>query len=350
VSATDPAKPPRLRPGDRVAVVSPSWGGPALFPRVYEAGLRVLRADLGLEVVELPSTRADPALLDQQPERRARDINDAFADDAIEALFASIGGDDSVRILPHVDADLARAHPKIVMGYSDTTTLLAWLNTRGLVTFHGPSVMAGLAQTRRQPPEFLRHLKQVLFEPADHLEYRPYPAYSEGYPDWGDPASVGEVNSPRPNSEGWRVLQGAGAVEGRLFGGSLDVLEFLKGTAFWPPPSFWDGRLFFFETSEEKPSPDAVKRMLRNYGMQGVLDRVAGLIVGRPFGYSDAEKRALEAVLLKVVAGEFGRASLPVLANVDFGHTDPQLVLPLGIKARLDCDAGRFRLLEPAVL
>jgi muramoyltetrapeptide carboxypeptidase LdcA involved in peptidoglycan recycling len=343
-----PRKPPCLRPGDRVAVLSPSWGGPSVFPRIHELGVRVLRDDLGLDVVEMPSARAPAAFLDEHPEARAADVNAAFADPSIRAIVATIGGDDAVRILPFLDVDLALRQPKVLMGYSDTTALLAWLNVRGLVTFNGPTVMAGLAQAHALPPSFLDHVRRVLFEGPETCPYEPYPWWSEGYPDWADRATAGEVLAATPN-EPWRFLQGEGAVEGRLFGGCVEVLEFLKGTRFWPPLELWEGRILFLETSEEAPPPDVVKRMLRNYGSQGILDRLAGLLVGRPRGYSPAQKDALDEAVLKVVRRELGRTEMPIVTRMDFGHTDPQLILPLGVTARIDCEARRVGLVEAAV-
>jgi muramoyltetrapeptide carboxypeptidase LdcA involved in peptidoglycan recycling len=178
----------------------------------------------------------------------------------------------------------------------------------------------------------------------------PYAQFCEGYPDWGDPAQLGRVNTLQP-AEGARIVQGAGhgRVQGELFGGCLEVLDWLKGTAWWPrDPSFWDGKLVFVETSEEKPSIDAVKRSLRNYGVQGVFDRAAGLLFGRARDYSADEKRALETAIRQIVAEEFARPELAIVANLDFGHTDPQWVLPIGVNAEIDLAAGgRLRLVEP---
>lgn len=83
--------------------------------------------------------------------------------------------------------------------------------------------------------------------------------------------------------------------------------------------------------------------------MQGVFDRASALLVGRARDYSDAEKAELDETVVGVVAGEFGATSLPIVTNLDFGHTDPQWILPLGVRAEVDVDTRRFRLLEPAV-
>ena len=253
-----------------------------------------------------------------------------------------------MRILPNLDGDAVDAHPKVLMGYSDTTTLLTWAHHRGLVTFHGPSVMAGFSQVDALPPAFAEHVREVLFQANPTLEYRPFGQYSDGYPDWGSRENVGRVRPPKEDA-GWRRLQGENRVRGRLYGGNIEVLEFLKGTRYWPPPEFWHGKVLFLETSEEVPPPLAVQRWLRNYGLQGVFEEAAALLFGRARGYTDEQKRELDAILTSVVGEEFGQPNLPIMSNLDFGHTDPQFILPLGVEAEVDPGAKAFRLVEPAV-
>jgi muramoyltetrapeptide carboxypeptidase LdcA involved in peptidoglycan recycling len=345
MAITAAARPPRLAPGQAVAVVSPSWGGPDAFPHVYEHGLAVLRG-WGLSVVEYPSTRASAAQLRADPARRADDLNRAFADRDIAAVIASIGGDDSIRLLPLLDEGVIAANPKILLGYSDTTTLLALGRRLGLVTFHGPSVMAGISQLAAQPPAFGRHLRDMLFEPSGSYVYPAFGTFSQGYPSWRDPNAVGLVNQPMP-AGGWHVLQGSGRVIGELFGGCLEVLDWIRGTHAWPDRHEWAGRLLFFEPSEEKPSPIQVERILRSFGALGVFDGVVGIAVGRGRDQSADEAAAFERTIREVVADEFGRRDLPIVANLPFGHTDPQWVLPLGVRAELDVDGQTLRLVEP---
>ena len=337
-------KPERLRPGDIVAVVSPSWGGPCAFPGVYENGLKVLRG-WGLKIKEFPSARSGAAFLRENPRFRAEDINAAFFDPEVKAVIASIGGNDSVRILPFLDKQAISANPKILLGYSDTTTLHVFLNLLGVASFYGPSVMAGLSQAERLPAEFRNHVRKMLFEPETAYTYSSYKEYSEGYPDWGKEENIGKVNPPRING-GWRWLQGTGSVSGELFGGCLEVLEMMKATEFWPSREFWKGKIFFLETSEDKPPLWYVDQVLRNYGMLGVFENISGLIFSRPMLYSKEEKEKLHQILLRVLGKEFGRPELPIVANFDIGHTDPQFVLPLGVRAELDCSAKSVRLTE----
>jgi muramoyltetrapeptide carboxypeptidase LdcA involved in peptidoglycan recycling len=336
-------KPERLHIDDTVAIISPSWGGPSVFPHIYELGLGLLQR-WGLHVVEYPTARMAAAELAAKPELRAADFNRAFEDPKVKAIIASIGGDDSHRILPFLDAGLIAANPKILMGYSDTSTLHTFCQQFGLVTLHGPSIMAGFAQMAAMP-DYAAHVKAMLFRPTETHRYLPYAAYSDGYPDWRTEAKAGQVNEPRTH-EGWRLLQGQGAVEGRLFGGCLDVFAGLRGGAFWPSGDFWRDRILFIETSEEAPGPALVADMLREWGRDGIWERAAALLVGRAARYDDAAKLALDRMLVEIVAGECGRPDLPIVTNMDFGHTDPQFVLPQGIGARLDCTELSFSLTE----
>jgi muramoyltetrapeptide carboxypeptidase LdcA involved in peptidoglycan recycling len=116
--------PPKPKPGDRVAVVSPSFGAPGRYPHVYELGLRRLVDDFGLKPVEYPTTRA----IDADPADRARDLEAAFADPSITAVLATVGGDDEIRVVRHLDPAIFRGNPKPYFGYSDNTNLL---NTGG---------------------------------------------------------------------------------------------------------------------------------------------------------------------------------------------------------------------------
>ena len=339
-------RPARLRPGDTVAVVTTSWGGPQMFPAVHRAGVAALER-LGLVVREMAGTHRSASELRSDPRGRAADLNRAFADPTIAAIVATIGGDDSARILPYLDADVIAANPKVFMGYSDTVTQLMYVHQLGMITFHGPSVMAGFAQSASFPA-FDEHVRSLLFEPVATYDYRPSPQWVDSYADWNtsdDPTAVGEL---LPH-EGWRWLNGDRAVTGQLVGGCIEVLEFLKGSRYWPTEGWWNHRILFLETSEDVPSIDQVRYWLFNYGVQGVFDRLSGLIVGRPRGYSADRVRELDEMIHTVVVGEFGASDLVIVTGMDVGHTDPQWILPLGVTAELDPIELTFRLLEPAV-
>ncbi|MCZ8511859.1 LD-carboxypeptidase [Paenibacillus filicis] len=339
-------KPRRLKRGSTIAVLAPSGGLAHAFPDNYELGLRNLQDALGFHVVEMPTARMSSEELYRHPELRAKDINDGFADGRIDGMIVTIGGYESVRILPYLDTAAILKHPKFIMGYSDSTTFLTYLNLLGMVTFYGPSVMSGIAQLQHLPEEYLQHLESILFRDDYPYTCKPFSRWTNGYKDWSVRETLGECLPFSDNERGWRFLQGSGIAEGFLWGGCIEVLEFLKGTAYWPEPEFWDRRILFFETSEEKPTPRQVGYMLRNYGMQGIFRQVKGVLFGRAKDYSEEEKRELNRVILDVIHGEFGAGSLPVAVDVDFGHTDPKLILPIGGRVRLLPDDHAIILLE----
>jgi muramoyltetrapeptide carboxypeptidase LdcA involved in peptidoglycan recycling len=251
-----------------------------------------------------------------------------------------------VRILPFLDKNIIAKNPKILMGYSDTSTLHVFLNLLRITSFYGPSIMAGFSQMENLPESFKKHVHDILFEPKEIYEYKSYEQYCDGYLNWINKENLGKTK-PMKKNDGWRWLQGNTKVQGELFGGCIEVLEMMKATDFWPTQNFWKGKIFFLETSEEKPSINYVGHVLRNYGMLGVFDQISGFIFSRARDYSDEEKIKLEEKLVSVIAGEFGKPNLPIIANFDVGHTDPQLVLPLGIRAEIDCISKKIGLIEP---
>ncbi len=343
-------KPPLLHSGDRVAAVSLSWGGPGAYPLRYQAGVRQLEATFGLQVVPMPNALRDPAWLRANPRARADDLLQAFADPSIRGVFSTIGGDDSLRLLPYLDLDVLARSPKVFLGYSDTTITHLACFKAGLVSFYGPAIMAGFAENGGILPYLEQSIRKTLFsaEPPGVI-----PPNRDGWTvehlDWAAPENQSRKRKLNP-SDGWRYLQGQGAHRGRLVGGCIEVLDWLRGTAFWPPLDAWDGAILFLETSEEAPSPEAVARMLRCYAALGVLPRLAGLLFARPGGQVPPEQFAeYDRAILQVVTEEEGLAGLPVVAGMDFGHTDPFFTLPYGVQAEIDCQAQTFAILESGV-
>ena len=274
-------------------------------------------------------------------EARAADIHQLFRDPEVRLILAAIGGDHSCHLLPLLDFELIRDNPKLVMGYSDVTVLnvAIWQQT-GLVTCNGPALLTDFAEH----PAMLEYTKvwfeKVVRDPTPIGELTPAPAWTEETLSWER-----KLDLTRPRaltaSPGWSWVKG-GRGEGVLAGGCIESLQHLRGTRYWPE---WNDVILFFETSEEKPSPATVDGILMDYENMGVLRQLQGMIVGRPMRYSEAEKQELrEVVLERTRAYDF-----PIVCDVDFGHTAPQLTLPLGCRARLDALAKRLTVLESAV-
>lgn len=328
-------RPPRLRRGDTIAVASPSWGGPGELAHRFEAGLHQLRERWGLKVHELEHTRADPEWIAANPAARAEDLHAALRDESIAAIFTSIGGDDSIRVLPHLDLDLIRANPKALLGFSDTTCLhMAW-HRAGVVSYYGGAIMCGFAEHGGLLDYFAAGIDAALFDDATEHEW---PELTAGWTverlDWSDP---GNQDLPRKlqASTSRRWLQDGAPARGPLVPACLEVLDWLRGTPWMPS---LDGAILAIETSEEAPSPEHVVRMLRALGATGALDRVAAVLLGRPGGHELPVESHVDYddALTQVLATELGRVEIPLVANLDFGHTDPSWTLPVGTPCSVD--------------
>ncbi|MCX5205295.1 LD-carboxypeptidase [Streptomyces sp. NBC_00237] len=335
-----PAYPAKPSPGDRIAIVSPSSGLPGLYPLPYELGLDRLREEFGLEPVEYLATRR----MGSTPRERADDLHAAFADPTVKAVMASIGGDDQITVLPLLDRELIRANPKPFFGFSDNTNLLLALRNLGVVTYHGASVMCELGRPHTMNPRTADSLRAALFTHGPY-ELTPADHFGDVNGDWADPATFDSEPPMRPGG-GWTWHGPERVVEGRTWGGSLEVLSWMlmADREIEHDPAAYEGGVLFLETSEELPSADHVFQILRNMGERGLLARFPALLMGRPKTWSldrrnsrqEQESYATdqrEAVLRALAA--YAPDTVAVF-DVDLGHTDPQLVIPYGGEVRVD--------------
>lgn len=341
-----PAYPPKPVPGDRIAILSPASGLAGILPRPHELGLRRLREDFGLEPVEYPATRTMGAT----PEERAADLHAAFADPTIKAVMATIGGDDQITVLPHLDRELLRANPKPFFGSSDNTNLLLLLHNLGIVGYHGACLMTQLGRPYALHPLTAESLRAALFGSGPY-ELRPAERYGDVDRDWADPATFDAEPASQP-AGGWLWHQPGRLVEGLAWGGNLEILSWLlmADREVERDPAAYEGRVLFLETSEELPSGETVFRILRNMGERGLLERFPALLMARAKAWSfeqpnddDAKRRYAteqrEAVLRALAV--YAPHTMAVF-DVDFGHTDPQLVIPYGGRVRVDGPARRI--------
>jgi muramoyltetrapeptide carboxypeptidase LdcA involved in peptidoglycan recycling len=300
----------------------------------------------GVNVIESPNALRDDAWLHDHPQARADDLRWALENDDVAGIVSTIGGDDSIRTVPYLDLDLIRSYPKVFMGFSDTTVQHLVNRKAGIVSFYGPSLLAGFAENGGIHPYVEAAVRAAVFS-AEPFELTAAPETTEEFLQWADPELQTRRRRWWPNP-GWQWLQGDEPVTGELIGGCGEILEMAKGTAIWPPEEAWDGAVFLIETSEEAPPPQTVKHWLRGYLALGVLDRIGALLVARPDGYSQAQTFQLWDNVQAVLA-EAGRTDVPVVVNVDYGHTSPLGVLPLGCRARVDPEHRTITVVEPAV-
>lgn len=339
-------KPKMLQAGDKVTTISLSWGGagePDLTWR-YKQGVDRLEKVFGLEVVSMPNSLKGAAYLYENPKARAEDLMNAFKDPTIKGIISNIGGSESIRLLPYIDFDIIRSNPKVFIGYSDATVTHLFCHKAGISSFYGPAILTDFAENVEMHDYTVEALKKTLFTNEVIGEIKPALEWTSDRLEWMEENK--HTKRKMYSNKGYEVLQGNGIAQGTLIGGCIEVLEFAKGTSLWPNQSYWKDSILFFETSEDTPEPGFIEYWLRNYGSQGILQNVKGIIFGKPQHEKYYEE--YKESILKILK-ELDLTNLPILYNLNFGHTEPKFVLPYGALAEIDCKHGTFSILESGV-
>lgn len=337
-----------LKNGDKVAAISLSWGGAGDIPHRYQAGKRQLEEVFGVQVVETKNALKSADWIAKNPQARAEDLMEAFSDNSIKAIISNIGGDDSIRILPFIDLSLIHNNPKIFLGFSDTTiTHFACLKA-GLSSFYGTSLMVGFAENGGMHPYQIEDIQRTLFSTEPIGEIRPNLAgWTSERLDWND-SSLQNVKRKLNKPNHWNYLQGKGTISGKLVGGCVEVLEFLKGTDYWLEKDEWKDTILFLETSEELLSPTTFTWILRNYAAQGIFHQTNGIILGRPDHNQFVDE--YNQILLQVIRDEQGLSDFSIITEMDFGHTCPTFTLPYGTEMVIDFKQKTISINENAVV
>jgi muramoyltetrapeptide carboxypeptidase LdcA involved in peptidoglycan recycling len=292
-----------------------------------------------MELRVMPNALAVTGWTAGTAQQRVDDLHAAFADPDVGAIVAAIGGNHSNELVDLLDYDLIRANPKIFQGLSDITVLHCAIQRHaGLATFYGPALITSLAEFPAVLELTDRSMRAAWFGDRA-VTFEPAPEWTDEFLDFGTQADLTRRRHTKVG-EGWVWLH-QGRAEGPLLGGCLETLCWhVRGTAEWPDLS---GAVLMLETSEEAPSPATVASYLTDLWRAGTFDQIAGLVVARPMNYRAEHVE----VLWRVIADVGNRRGIPVLANVDCGHTDPMLTIPLGLDVVLDSAASRFATLRP---
>lgn len=301
--------------------------------------MRRLAEGTGLVPIEFPTTRQ----LGATTEARAADINAAFADPRIRAVIATTGGDDEVTVVPHVDTAIVRNDPKPFFGYSDNTNLHHLLWGLGVPSYYGGSTQVHLGAGPQVDDIHLQSLRTALLDGGE-IELTD-PGVSEDYGvEWEDPRSLTEFGVREP-TDPWTWAGPMKSVEGRTWGGCIEVIDQIAIAGRMPETEDLSGKILLFETSEEVPPAIMVKRSLRSLGERGILAAAAGVIMARPPVSelrkpvpSSDERERLRGAQRDVVIAEVQKYNpeAVVCVGVPFGHTRPQWILPHGGTIRLD--------------
>ena len=328
----------KLRKGDQVAILSPSFAAPGAWPRVYELGLQRLKEVFGLEPVEFPTTKKIGA----SREERSKDLSAAFEDKEIKGVITSIGGDDQVTYVKNLPSEPFRNNPKPFFGYSDNTHFMNFLWLNGIPSFYGGALFTQFAEQARINQYTVKYLKLALFERGE-VELEPSEEYNDIGLDWSNPENLAKERMYESNG-GW-IWDGDRNIEAITWGGCLESIdELLRHGISIPSLEQFENIALLTETSEEIPEAQYVSRVYRALDERGILERLKAILVGRPKAWEfdkqntpeqkeEYRKQQRQAILQMV---RNYNQSVPVIQNLDFGHTDPQIAMPYGMRVKVD--------------
>lgn len=323
-----------LQKGDSIIVIAPSESFKTISAIGPVAAERVAK-EFDLTVTYGKHSAADPDILGSYAnESRIKDLHDAFADKSSNAIICATGGYNANELLPHIDWDIIRKNPKPFIGSSDATVLLNAIHAKtGIVTYHGPNffrfgMKLGLEYT-------LQYFRSALFSSEPYLV--------SPSPEWSEDRWYRDQNQRNftPN-EGYFVVN-AGSASGKMLGGNLCSLNLLQGTEYMP--ELKDAILFI---EEDALAGDMTfgefTRNLQSLLQQQNADTIRGVLIGRFFSVSEMTKEKMQYL----VDSNRILQKIPVIANVDFGHTNPALTLPVGgtVEIHADGDSVEIKILR----
>jgi len=306
-------KPKKLQQGDTIGLISPGF----ILPDSdrYDKIIDQIRK-LGYKVKEGPNARNQYGYLAGTDKERAADLNAMFADNSVDAIMPFRGGWGCNRILPLIDFNIIRENPKILVGYSDITTLLLSIFAKtGLITFHGPVGKSEWTDYTKQNFKEVLTGQQKLFN----------------IPDKNLCEDCDELETITP-----------GKVKGKLLGGNLSVLTAMMGSDYLPD---WNNSILFLEDVGEDVY--RLDRMLTQLKLNGVLEEISGFIFGQCTSCEMSSSKSL--TLRQVFDDHIKPLGIPAFSGAMIGHIDNMLTLPVGLPVEMDTQEGTIKLKEAAV-
>jgi len=304
-------KPSALKFGDTVAISSPA--GAVWDDKQIEIFTNILKG-FGFKVVLGKTLYEKFGYFSGSDEFRAKELNDFFADKNIKAIFCMKGGWGCARIIDKINYDQIKGNPKILIGFSDITTLLIAITAKtGLITFHGPVGNSSWND----------YTKNVFSEVCIKGNAHTFPE--------------------NPVLEDKIVTINNGVAKGQLVGGNLTVLTGIMGSNYLP--NFKNKILFLEEAKEE---PYSIDRMLTQLKLCGVLDSINGFVFGK-CAKCLAEEPLKAFTFDEVINQHIKPLGIPAFYGSMIGHIENKFTIPLGINAQINADIGRITLLESAV-
>lgn len=336
--------PPSLEKGDKVAVLATSAGIKNRFPAAFKTGIQRLKERFELEPVIYSTAEKDTEYLNKNPEEKAEELMQAFEDPEIKGIIPVSGGDEELRVLKYLEPERLKNNPARFYGISDNTNIHIYLWNLGIQTFYAGQIVPDLMSEGELGEYTYKNLEKAFFQ--DSLgKTKPSKHFTDEFVDIT--AEQIKDNRKRYENPGWEFWNFKDQkIEARLFGGCFEIIDWQQATQkYMPKQEKLENTILALETSEEAPSETTVKRWLMCMGENGILEKFSAIIVGRPIRkplhgeektieekeeYHDKQKQTIKEEIKRYAP------NMPVVFDVDFGHTDPKIPLQLGAKTLLD--------------
>ncbi|WP_116813216.1 S66 family peptidase [Steroidobacter cummioxidans] len=325
----------RFTPGSRIGILSPAAATVHAFPGRTERAITNLQEAVNGRVHNRPNVKDKVGYRAMAPAQVAAQLHEMFANPDVKLVITSIGGFNSNEVLRFVDWDLLSRHPTLICGYSDATALLAALHARtGQVVLHGPALLPQWGDPQGPLPECKAHFLHAIGGSTQPRELRSPGFWIHPRLDWND-AKLSAHHAARHDAT-WSVIQ-HGFARGRLVGGNVETINMLIGTPYCP--SFVD-RIVFLEANGAEAFIPRFHRALVHLRDADVFTRAAGVMIGRCPDALPVEGVSLADVVMDVI----GYRNIPIAIDIDLGHSEPMLTMPIGCLTTFDARGADARL------
>lgn len=324
----------RLNGDVTIGVFSSSSPISATVPVRYERGVRYLESQ-GFKVINGELYGKKDGYRSGTIKERADEFNKLLYNDDIQILMASIGGNNTNSILPYIDYEYLKAHPKVIVGYSDVTALLLAVYAKtGLVTFYGPAVASSFGEFPPFVEWTFENFNSILRGKIGFpYSYEKPLAWTDEFINWS------EQNRAKEQYDNEWICVNPGICHGRLIGGNLNTMEGFFGTEYMP--EIKKGDILFIEDSLKDAC--TIERSFSLLKLAGVFEKVSGIILGKHEKFDDnGTGKVPYEILLEVI----GTPQIPILADFDCCHTHPMLTMPIGCNVMLDTTNKKVVLME----
>lgn len=329
----------------KIGIISLSSGilGESFVKHELDLGVKRLK-DFGLEVEFLPNSLKGIDYIKENPEKRASDLLKAFSDPKIDMILSAIGGFDTFKTIPFLFEQnrLKKViNQKIFLGFSDTTINHFYLHKLGINTFYGQAFLTDIADLSKDIDAYTKSYFLELINTGKILKITPSKYWYKERKDFSI-KQLG-IDLEKQENHGFELINGNSYFKGQILGGCIDSIysmlvnerndnqyQVIEKYGIFPKDEEWKNKILLLETSEEKPEPFKFRKMIRKLKELNIFNLINGLLVGKP------QDEAYYNDYKEIIKEEIDNPNLPIVYNINIGHSSPRCIIPFGIDCEVD--------------